>query len=134
VAVPEAAIRVGEAVSPGPAIVHELLYKAKAVGLRIAKVPIVFREREQGSSTPTFRKLLRSYVTVLRLRWLGLTGRLLSDPSAGRAAEHASAPGGREATSSPRVGGVADRSSESKRDAPEAGARSDLTVAGRGRY
>jgi dolichol-phosphate mannosyltransferase len=69
-------IDAGNAFSPGPAIVHELLYKARVKRLSITEVPIEFREREQGTSTLTFGTLLRSYVTILRLRWLGLTGRL----------------------------------------------------------
>lgn len=71
------AIDAGHAHSPGPAIVHELLYKAKLRHLRIVEVPIEFRERERGTSTLTFRKLLRSYVTVLELKARGLSGRLL---------------------------------------------------------
>jgi dolichol-phosphate mannosyltransferase len=64
------------AFSPGPAIVHELLYKARLRGLKIVEVPIRFQDRERGTSTLTFRTLLRSYVTILRLKWLSLTGRL----------------------------------------------------------
>jgi len=70
------AIDAGHALSPGPAIVHELLYKASVRKLRIVEVPIEFKERERGTSTLTFRKLLRSYVTVFKLRLRGLTGRL----------------------------------------------------------
>jgi len=70
------AIDVRAAFSPGPAIVHELLYKARLRRLRITEVPIRFKERERGTSTLSFRTLLRSYVTILRLRWLALTGRL----------------------------------------------------------
>jgi dolichol-phosphate mannosyltransferase len=71
-----AAIDAGRAFSPGPAIVHELLYKARRKRLAMAEIPIRFVEREQGTSTLTFRTLVRSYVTILRLRWLGLTGGL----------------------------------------------------------
>jgi dolichol-phosphate mannosyltransferase len=71
------AIDAGHARSGGPAIVHELLYKAKLRDLRIVEVPIEFRERERGSSTLTFRKLLRSYLAVLELKARGLSGRLL---------------------------------------------------------
>lgn len=71
------AVDVESAFSPGPAIVHELLYKARVAGMRLAEVPITFQERELGESTLTFAKLLRSYVTVFRLRWLGMTDRLL---------------------------------------------------------
>ncbi|MGQ0553877.1 MAG: polyprenol monophosphomannose synthase [Planctomycetota bacterium] len=72
------AIEVESAFSPGPALVHELLYKAKVRRLRLTEVPIQFRERERGTSTLTFATLLRSYTTILRLRWLGLTGRLFA--------------------------------------------------------
>jgi len=71
-------IDVGRAFSPGPAIVHELLYKAHLRGQRLGEVPIRFTERERGTSTLSFRTLLRSYVTVLRLRTLALTGRLFA--------------------------------------------------------
>jgi dolichol-phosphate mannosyltransferase len=70
------AIDVRHAFSPGPAIVHELLYKARLKGLKIVEVPIRFQDRERGTSTLTFRTLLRSYVTILRLKWLALTGRI----------------------------------------------------------
>ncbi len=73
------AIDVERAFSPGPAIVHELLYKARCRGLSIAEVPIRFRERERGSSTLTFATLLRSYVAILRLKVLGVTGRLFAE-------------------------------------------------------
>lgn len=74
------AIDAAHARSPGPAIVHELLYKARVKGLRIVEVPIVFTERELGATTLTFGKLLASYVAILRLKWLGLTGRLFDAP------------------------------------------------------
>jgi dolichol-phosphate mannosyltransferase len=64
--------------SPGPAIVHELLFKVHRRGQRITEVPIVFQEREQGTSTLSFSTLLRSYLSVLRLRWLALIGRLFA--------------------------------------------------------
>jgi dolichol-phosphate mannosyltransferase len=70
------AIDVRHAFSPGPAIVHELLYKARLKRLKIVEVPIRFQDRERGTSTLTFRTLLRSYVTILRLKWLALTGRI----------------------------------------------------------
>lgn len=70
------AVRVAETVSPGPAIVQELLFKARLARLRIVEVPIEFVERERGESTLTFRKLMQGYVMVLRLRWWAWTGRL----------------------------------------------------------
>lgn len=80
------AISVADAFSPGPAIVHEVLYKCARKGLRIREIPIRFVERELGTSTLTFGKLLRSYVTIFRLRWLGLTGRLFAARDARAAA------------------------------------------------
>lgn len=71
-------IDVGRAFSPGPAIVHELLYKAHLRGQRLGEIPIQFKERVRGTSTLSFSTLLRSYVTVLRLRWMALTGRLFA--------------------------------------------------------
>ena len=55
--------------SQGPAIVQELLHRAKKSGLRIAEVPIRFTERERGQSTLTLKTLLRGYWTVLKLRF-----------------------------------------------------------------
>ena len=71
-------IDVGRAFSPGPAIVHELLYKAHVRGQRLGEVPIQFKERVRGTSTLSFATLARSYVTVLRLRWLALLHRLFA--------------------------------------------------------
>jgi dolichol-phosphate mannosyltransferase len=70
------AIRVEDTVSRGPAIVQELLYKAKRARLAICEIPIEFVERERGTSSLTFRKLLQGYWMVLRLRWWALTGKL----------------------------------------------------------
>lgn len=70
------AIRVGETFSAGPAIVQELLFKTARAEIGIAEVPIEFQNRAAGESTLTFGKLLSGYVTVLKLRWLSLTGRI----------------------------------------------------------
>jgi len=75
------AVNVAATFSPGPAIVHELLYKARIKKQRIVEIPIIFKDREVGDSTLTFSTLLRSYVTIFRLKWLGITGRLFSRPS-----------------------------------------------------
>lgn len=69
-------IRAGEAFSPGPAIVQELLYKTARAGIGIAEVPIEFNNRLHGASTLTLRTLMQGYTAVLRLRWLSLTGKL----------------------------------------------------------
>ena len=42
----------------------------------IAEVPIVFEDRKVGESSLTLRLLLQGYTTVLKLRWLGLIGRI----------------------------------------------------------
>jgi dolichol-phosphate mannosyltransferase len=70
------AIAVDGTVSAGPAIVQELLYRARRAGLRVAEVPIEFVERERGKSTLTMAKLLTGYLMVLRLRWWTITGKL----------------------------------------------------------
>lgn len=70
------AIRVEETFSAGPAIVQELLFKTARAGIGIAEVPIEFQNRQYGESTLTFGKLLSGYVTVLKLRWMSLVGRI----------------------------------------------------------
>ena len=69
-------IRAGEAFSPGPAIVQELLYKTARAGIGIREVPIEFNNRLHGKSTLTLRTLMQGYTAVLRLRWASLTGKL----------------------------------------------------------
>ncbi len=69
-------IRAGEAFSPGPAIVQELLYKTACAGIGIRELPIEFNNRLHGQSTLTLRTLMQGYTAVLRLRWLRLAGRL----------------------------------------------------------
>jgi hypothetical protein len=39
-------------------------------------VPIDFVDRTRGESTLNMRILLQGYTTVLKLRWMALTGRL----------------------------------------------------------
>lgn len=70
------AIDVERTFSPGPAIVQELLYKTARRGIPIAEVPIEFVDRVRGESTLTLRILMQGYTTVLKLRWLGLLGKL----------------------------------------------------------
>ncbi|MCY2961701.1 MAG: glycosyltransferase [Planctomycetota bacterium] len=69
-------IRVGETFSAGPAIVQELLFKTARARIGIAEVPIEFQNRQHGESTLTIGKLLTGYVTVLKLRWMSLVGRI----------------------------------------------------------
>ena len=54
--------------SVGPAIVHELLLRAKRSKLRIAEVPIKFVERERGESKLGFFTLVRGMLSVASLR------------------------------------------------------------------
>jgi dolichol-phosphate mannosyltransferase len=69
-------IVVADTFSSGPAIVQELLFKTARAGIGIAEVPIEFQNRRHGESTLTFGKLLTGYVTVLKLRYLSVVGRL----------------------------------------------------------
>lgn len=69
-------IEVERAFSVGPEIVHELLYKTARAGIPIAEVGIEFVDRKRGDSTLGWRTLIRSYATVMRLRFLNLVGRL----------------------------------------------------------
>lgn len=70
------AIDVGSTFSAGPAIVQELLFKTARAGIGIGEVPIAFVNRFEGESTLTLRILLTGYATVLKLRWMAITGKL----------------------------------------------------------
>ncbi len=54
--------------SPGPGIVHEILYKAHIGGIKIVESPITFVDRVAGESELTFRRLLMGLINVARLR------------------------------------------------------------------
>lgn len=54
--------------SPGPGIVHEVLYKAHLAGLKIVEVPIIFVDRIAGESELTFGKLIAGFKNILDLR------------------------------------------------------------------
>lgn len=69
-------IEVAETFSAGPAIVQELLFKTARAKIGIAEEPIAFVNRHEGESTLTLRILLTGYATVLKLRWMAITGRL----------------------------------------------------------
>jgi len=62
---------VDELSSEGPDIVQEVLYKVSRKGFSIGEIPIVFVDRELGSSKLRLRDLMKGYTTVLKLR-LGL--------------------------------------------------------------
>jgi dolichol-phosphate mannosyltransferase len=55
-------------VSTGPAIVSELLYKARLKGFSITEVPILFEDRTRGASKLRLSTLFQVLGTVLRLR------------------------------------------------------------------
>lgn len=55
-------------VSVGPAIVSELLFKARLRNLRLTEVPIVFEDRTRGDSKLDFKTLLRTFEMVFELR------------------------------------------------------------------
>ena len=54
--------------SPGPAIVHETLYRAARAGLRVREVPIEFVDRKTGSSKLGVRLVLAGWLAILKLR------------------------------------------------------------------
>lgn len=70
------AIDVGSTFSRGPAIVQELLFKTARRRIPIAEVPIEFVDRVRGESTLTLRILLQGYLTVMKLRWMAIRGRI----------------------------------------------------------
>ncbi|MEQ1918873.1 MAG: polyprenol monophosphomannose synthase, partial [Elusimicrobiota bacterium] len=54
--------------SPGPAIIHETLYRAARAGLRLREIPIEFVDRKSGSSKLGLRLVLAGWLTILKLR------------------------------------------------------------------
>ncbi len=65
-----------ETAAVGPAIVQELLFKTSRQKIDIGEYPITFVNRRAGESTLTLHKLLTGYFTVIKLRWMALTGKL----------------------------------------------------------
>ena len=57
---------------------QEMLFKAHLLGFSICEIPIVFVEREAGTSKLSFGRLLRGFWMVLKLKGLHLLGRLES--------------------------------------------------------
>ncbi len=55
-------------VSSGPAIVSELLFKARLRNLSITEVPIVFEDRTRGDSKLDLKTLIRTFQMVFELR------------------------------------------------------------------
>lgn len=60
----------------GPDIVQELLFKVHRAGFSIGEVGVIFKERERGNSSLTFKKVLNGYIAVLRLRWIAWRGKI----------------------------------------------------------
>jgi dolichol-phosphate mannosyltransferase len=69
-------IGVEKTFSQGPGIVQELLYRTARAKIDIAELPIEFRNRLHGESQLSLPVLIQGYVTVLKLLWLALLGRL----------------------------------------------------------
>ncbi len=57
--------------SRGYSVMEEMTLRVQRAGLRIAEVPIIFRNREVGSSKISVREAFRSLFLLLRLRFLG---------------------------------------------------------------
>ena len=72
------AINLDTILSRGPSVVQELLFKAHLLGFSIFEIPIVFVEREAGTSKLNFGRLLRGFWMVLKLKGLHLLGKLES--------------------------------------------------------
>jgi dolichol-phosphate mannosyltransferase len=63
-----AKIPLDEVISDGYAFLVETLYCARAIGSRIAEVPIIFVERKQGTSKVSAGVLIESIIVPWRLR------------------------------------------------------------------
>ena len=63
-------------VSQGPQIVQEVLFKARLNKLKVKEIPITFKERHIGSSKLNIKQLWKSYIAVLKLKWMHLTGQI----------------------------------------------------------
>ena len=61
--------------SSGPAIVQEVLFRAKRCGVRVGEIPVVFADRARGDSKLGWPELWQGYVAVLRLRARQILGR-----------------------------------------------------------
>jgi dolichol-phosphate mannosyltransferase len=76
-----AGIDPGSILARGYAFQEEILYRCQLLGARIVEVPIVFVDRLRGETKMSFREIAGLFVTVLRLRWRRLTGRLEGRPA-----------------------------------------------------
>lgn len=64
------AVKMDNTVSLGPSIVQELLYKALLLGFTVREIPIVFKDREQGKSTFSWRIMTQSFLMTLIIKFL----------------------------------------------------------------
>jgi dolichol-phosphate mannosyltransferase len=69
-------INVDRVISPGYVFYVEILYRAVRAGARVKEIPIIFVNRRQGKSKLHIREVIGYAVSVFRLRWLTLIGRL----------------------------------------------------------
>jgi dolichol-phosphate mannosyltransferase len=73
-------IALDEIVSNGYSFLIEMLYRCQRRGWRVGEVPIVFENRQRGTSKISRTEILRAQQTVLRLGWERLGGRLRTVP------------------------------------------------------
>jgi len=69
-------IRLDRISSEGYSFQIEMNYRTVHAGFRIAEIPILFRDRQFGSSKMSFSINREAAWMVWKLRWLSLTGRL----------------------------------------------------------
>ena len=62
-------IELDQIFSDGYSFLLEMLYKCQQRGYRIAEVPILFEDRQQGASKISRQEIFKAMYTVLRLRW-----------------------------------------------------------------
>jgi len=67
-------------VATGYAFQEEILYRLQLLGARIEEVPILFEDRRRGQTKMSLREIAGLFLTVLRLRWRRLAGRIPSAP------------------------------------------------------
>lgn len=60
----------------GPGIVQEVLYKIHLKGFRMKEIPIIFVNREKGSSKLTIKELAAGYWIIIKLKLANLFGTL----------------------------------------------------------
>jgi len=66
-------IDVDSLISRGPAIVQEILYSSILSGFRVKEVPIVFIDRQRGSSNFNFKIMFEGFIMIPILRYLAKT-------------------------------------------------------------